>query len=130
MEKRPTIFHSRITTMKKIVRTILTTLATSLVLSPLVTYAITTTLGANQFDCVPQRFRNQNPPYSATYQLTLPSGRTVNHLDAPGLGSDTMIQTGTVDGCTYYGQPLTERIFNMPYCYTSRFIETKIKKQI
>ena len=79
--------------MNHLTRTILTTLAIAITLSPLIAYALTTTLGANSLDCVPQRFRNQNPPYSATYQLTLPSGRTVNHLDAPGLGSDTMIQT-------------------------------------
>lgn len=79
--------------MRHLTRTTLTTLTLAIALSPLIAYALTTTLGANQFDCVPQRFRNQNPPHSATYQLTLQSGRTVNHLDAPGLGSPTMIQT-------------------------------------
>lgn len=103
----------------------LATLTLALALSPLITYAIATTLGANEFDCVPQRFRQPDHQYSATYQITLPSGRTVNHLDAPGLGSESMIQTGTVDGCTYYGQPLLERLVNTPYCYTARAIETK-----
>lgn len=105
---------------------IIIALTIAIALSPLITYTLTTTLGANEFDCVPKRFRNQNPPYSATYQITLPSGRTVNHLDTPGLAiPNVMIQTGTVDGCTYYGQPLLERLVNTPYCYTARAIETK-----
>lgn len=79
--------------MQQIARTILTTLAITITLAPLVTYAITTTLGANSFDCVPQRFRQPNHQYSATYDILAPNGAVYHHLDAPGLGSDTMIQT-------------------------------------
>lgn len=76
-----------------IFRTTLITLTLAIALSPLIAYALTTTLGANQFDCVPQRFRQPNHQYSATYDILAPNGAVYHHLDAPGLGSPTMIQT-------------------------------------
>ena len=114
--------------MKKLIRTTLATLAVAIPLAPVISYAIATTIGANQFDCVPQRFRNQNPQYSSTYDILTPSGKVYKHLDAPGQSiPGRMIETGTVEGCTYYGQPLTERLTNTPYCHVSRFIETTLK---
>jgi len=111
--------------MKRIVRTTLATLAIALPLAPVLAYALAVTVGAGSFDCVPMRFRNQNPAYSATYDILAPDGRTLHHLDAPGMSiPGHAIQTGTVEGCTYRGQPLLERLANTPYCHVSRAIET------
>ena len=113
--------------MPRLAKIILATLAVAVPFAHFLAYALAVTVGAGQWDCVPKRFRHSDPAYSATYDIHAPNGAVYHHLDAPGLSvPGVMIQTGTVEGCTYRGQPPLERLANTPYCHVSRFIETKL----